>query len=63
VKHAAWLPTSVDRKRQQRQGRAREKWSVKRREESMRKIDQLTVGSTVVFSKKPIGSWLTEEVP
>jgi hypothetical protein len=29
----------------------------------MRKIDQLTVGSSVVFSKKPIGSWLTEHQP
>ncbi len=29
----------------------------------MRKIDQLTVGSTVVFSRKPAGSWLSEKVP
>jgi hypothetical protein len=29
----------------------------------MRKIDQLTVGSTVVFTRKPVGSWLTEGVP
>jgi hypothetical protein len=29
----------------------------------MRKIDQLNVGSTVVFQKKPLGSWLTENVP
>jgi hypothetical protein len=29
----------------------------------MRKIDQLTVGSTVVFTRKPLGSWLTEGVP
>jgi len=27
----------------------------------MRKIDRLTVGSTVVFSKRPLGSWLSEQ--
>ena len=29
----------------------------------MRKIDQLPAGCTVVFTKKPAGSWLTENVP
>jgi hypothetical protein len=29
----------------------------------MRKIDQLFVGSTVVFTGKPAGSWLTENQP
>ena len=29
----------------------------------MRKIDQLPVGSTVAFTKKPAGSWLTEHQP
>jgi hypothetical protein len=29
----------------------------------MRKIDQLPVGSTVVFTRKPAGSWLTENEP
>jgi hypothetical protein len=29
----------------------------------MRKLDRLVVGSTVVFSKKPLGSWLTANVP
>lgn len=29
----------------------------------MRKIDRLVVGSTVVFSRKPAGSWLTEHEP
>ena len=28
----------------------------------MRKIDHLTVGSTVVFTRKPSGSWLSEGV-
>jgi len=28
-----------------------------------RKIDQLVVGSTVVFTKKPPGSWLSENKP
>ncbi len=29
----------------------------------MRKIDQLAVGSTVLFTRKPAGSWLSENVP
>jgi hypothetical protein len=29
----------------------------------MRKIHQLTAGSSVVFTKKPAGSWLTEHQP
>ena len=29
----------------------------------MKKIDRLTIGSTVVFTKKPLGSWLRENVP
>ena len=29
----------------------------------VRKIDRLVVGSTVVFRKKPPGSWLSENVP
>ena len=29
----------------------------------MKKIDRLTIGSTVVFTKKPLGSWLSENVP
>jgi hypothetical protein len=29
----------------------------------MRKIDQLAIGSMVVFTRKPLGSWLTEGVP
>jgi hypothetical protein len=33
------------------------------RNRTMSKLDQLKVGSTVVFSKKPAGSWLTENEP
>jgi hypothetical protein len=29
----------------------------------MRKIDRLAVGNTVIFRKKPPGSWLSENVP
>jgi hypothetical protein len=29
----------------------------------MKQIDRLIVGSTVVFAKKPLGSWLSEDVP
>lgn len=29
----------------------------------MSKFNQLTVGSKVVFTKKPAGSWLTENQP
>jgi hypothetical protein len=29
----------------------------------MRKIDELVTGSTVVFTKKPPGSWLSENTP
>jgi hypothetical protein len=29
----------------------------------MRKIDHLIVSSTVVFTSKPAGSWLTENEP
>ena len=29
----------------------------------MKKIDRLTIGSTVIFTRKPLGSWLTENVP
>ncbi len=35
----------------------------KRGPEAMRKIDLLPVGCTVVFAKKPAGSWLRENVP
>jgi hypothetical protein len=31
--------------------------------QTMSKINQLAVGSTVIFSKKPAGSWLTENQP
>jgi hypothetical protein len=29
----------------------------------MNKIQQLSIGSTVIFTKKPVGSWLTENQP
>ncbi len=29
----------------------------------MKKVDRLVVGSTVVFSKRPLGSWLSENRP
>ena len=29
----------------------------------MKKADRLVIGSTVVFSKRPLGSWLSENRP
>jgi hypothetical protein len=29
----------------------------------IRKIDRLTVGTTVIFTRKPLGSWLSVNVP
>lgn len=35
----------------------------KRGQEGMRKIDQLAAGRTVIFTRRPTGSWLSENVP
>jgi hypothetical protein len=32
-------------------------------EKRMKKIDRLFVGSAVVFSRRPLGSWLSEDQP